>query len=126
LRSGREYGFDDDDAFMPWGTSRLPDLTGAEGRLRLSRGRVDLHHRPGRFGDKQRTCDPVILGWRRTLARSCRYIAAVGYDGDPTTDDCDGVGTGNSCGNYYFAEEGFELEAVFEAIASRIFTRITH
>jgi hypothetical protein len=59
-----------------------------------------------------------------------RYIAGVGDDGDPDTpaayDPCLGVATGNSCGNYYFSEEGSDLMPIFEAIASRIFTRITH
>lgn len=30
-----------------------------------------------------------------------------------------------SCGNYYYAQGGLDLEKVFEAIASRIFTRVT-
>jgi hypothetical protein len=32
---------------------------------------------------------------------------------------------GKSCGNYYYAQGGLDLTAVFEAIARRIFTRIT-
>jgi len=62
-----------------------------------------------------------------------RYIAAVGDDGDPSTDPCDPPGpfvepTGNPCGNYYFVLDpsGGQLLDVFEAIASKIFTRITH
>jgi hypothetical protein len=65
-----------------------------------------------------------------------RYIAAVGDDGNPETDPCSGVAlsdppltSGNdsySCGNYFFSEFGTGLNAVFESIASRIFTRITH
>jgi hypothetical protein len=55
-----------------------------------------------------------------------RYVAAVGDDNDPGTDECDGVSTGNSCGNYYYSPTGSGLMEVFEAIASRIFTRITH
>jgi hypothetical protein len=54
-----------------------------------------------------------------------RYIAAIGDDGDPSTDPCSGVAKGNSCGNYYFSPTGSGLLKVFEAIASRIFTRIT-
>jgi hypothetical protein len=55
-----------------------------------------------------------------------RFVAAVGDDGDPATDPCNTIGTGNSCGNYYFSPTGSGLLKVFEAIASRIFTRITH
>lgn len=63
-----------------------------------------------------------------------RYVSAVGDDGDPETDLCDGVPVatltlGNdsySCGNYYFSETGTGLNAVFESIASKIFTRLTH
>lgn len=60
-----------------------------------------------------------------------RYIAAIGDDGDPSSNPCtDGLGNwlpkGDSCGNYYFSPTGAELLPVFEAIASRIFTRITH
>ena len=55
-----------------------------------------------------------------------RYVAAVGDDGDPLTDPCASVATGTTCGNYYFSPTGAGLIQVFEAIASRIFTRITH
>ena len=55
-----------------------------------------------------------------------RYIAAIGDDGDPSTDPCSGEPIGQSCGNYYFSPTGTGLIAVFEAIASRIFTRIVH
>jgi hypothetical protein len=63
-----------------------------------------------------------------------RYIAAVGDDGDAVTNPCSGVATPTltggddtyNCGNYFFSEFGSGLNAVFESIASRIFTRITH
>lgn len=55
-----------------------------------------------------------------------RFIAAVGDDGDPSTDPCSSTATGHSCGNYYFSPTGGGLLQVFEAIASRIFTRIIH
>jgi len=55
-----------------------------------------------------------------------RYAAAVGDDGDPTTDLCAAAGVGVDCGNYYYSPTGSGLLEVFEAIASRIFTRITH
>jgi hypothetical protein len=55
-----------------------------------------------------------------------RYIASVGDDGNPTTDPCSSAGVGADCGNYYYSPTGAGLLEVFEAIASRIFTRITH
>jgi hypothetical protein len=55
-----------------------------------------------------------------------RYIADVGDDGDPTTAPCAPAGLGADCGNYYYSPTGSGLLEVFEAIASRIFTRITH
>lgn len=58
--------------------------------------------------------------------RLLRFVAAVGDDGDPATDPCAGKPVGQSCGNYYYSPTGDQLLAVFEAIASRIFTRITH
>ncbi len=65
--------------------------------------------------------------------RTLRYIAAVGDDGDASTDPCAGepvpvLAGGNdsySCGNYFFSEFGTGLTAVFESIASRLFTRLT-
>jgi hypothetical protein len=70
-----------------------------------------------------------------------RYVAGVGDDGDPNTnadtyndpdpdDPCYPGGVarpvGTDCGNYYFSPTGAGLRRVFEAIASRIFTRLTH
>ncbi len=55
-----------------------------------------------------------------------RYLAAVGDDSDPGTDPCSSAATGTNCGNYYWSPTGTGLIQVFEAIASRIFTRITH
>ena len=55
-----------------------------------------------------------------------RFLAAIGDDGDPSTDPCSSEPTGQSCGNYYFSPTGTGLIKVFEAIASRIFTRIVH
>lgn len=70
--------------------------------------------------------DPVPHG-----VRLLRYIAAVGEDGDPATNPCSGLYDNLSewrtwCGNYYFSPSGEDLDLVFEDIASRIFTRITH
>ncbi len=56
-----------------------------------------------------------------------RYAGAVGDDGDPSTDPCAGVpinASGYSCGNYYFSSSGSGLDAVFNQIASRVFTRL--
>jgi len=74
-------------------------------------------------------CDPTAYpgGCEPDQAEKLlRYIAAIGDDGDPSTDPCSAVASGNDCGNYYFSPTGAELLPVFEAIASRIFTRIIH
>jgi hypothetical protein len=58
-----------------------------------------------------------------------RYIARVGYvgDPDPNKDPCkDESDYTKWCGNYYYAPHGPQLDRVFEDIASRIFTRLTH
>jgi hypothetical protein len=77
-------------------------------------------------------CDPYYGGptcgnLGETLLR---YVAGVGDDGNPNTppaqDPCNGVGAGLDCGNYYYSPTGAGLMRVFEAIASRIFTRLTH
>jgi hypothetical protein len=70
-----------------------------------------------------------------TPARTCRndlgeqllrYVAAVGDDGDPETDPCKGVGSGEDCGNYYYRSDATNLGEVFNDIAKRIYTKITH
>lgn len=60
-----------------------------------------------------------------------RYIAQVGIDGNPdpapASDPCFGeIDYTEWCGNYYFSPGGSQLYQVFEDIASRIFTRLTH
>ena len=62
--------------------------------------------------------------------RFLRYVGAVGDDGDPATDACSAIAYPTTtddydCGNYYFSEYGTGLDAVFQQIASRVFTRIT-
>jgi Flp pilus assembly protein TadG len=58
-----------------------------------------------------------------------RYLAAVGDDGDPSTDLCAVPSTATdwtkSCGNYFYAQGGAGLEPIFQKIYSRIFTRLT-
>jgi hypothetical protein len=57
-----------------------------------------------------------------------RYVAARGYDGDASSDPCDIYANDFTqwCGNYYYAPTGPQLSRIFEDIASRIFTRLTH
>jgi hypothetical protein len=55
-----------------------------------------------------------------------RYMAVVGDDGDRVTNPCAGVPPKSNCGNYYFAPTGAGLVQIFEDIAKRIFTRLTH
>ena len=55
-----------------------------------------------------------------------QFIAAVA-DGLPGDDPCEPYGPDKkNCGNYYFVEDVSELEAVFEEIASRIYTKLNH
>ena len=74
------------------------------------------------------TDNPQDLGNPRAGEFLLRYIAAVGIDAQPTTDPFCSPDPGMevSCGNYYWSPDGSGLVNVFEDIASRIFTRITH
>jgi len=54
-----------------------------------------------------------------------RYMAAVGDDGNRVTDPCIGIPSATSCGNYYYAAKGGQLQSVFEDIAKRVFTRLS-
>ena len=72
------------------------------------------------YADNGETCH-LDLG-----ERLLRYIAAVGDDGNPLSDLCSGVAQKNNCGNYYFAQTAADLDPVFNDIAKRIYTRITH
>jgi hypothetical protein len=128
-----EYGFDTEDAaeamaqFVGCPSPDLPQppgcpAGGGQGAVIFTIGLGDLV-------THNDTCDPTAYpgGCQADAGeRLLRYIAAVGDDGNPATDDCSGVVSGENCGNYYFAQEGLDLEEIFEAIASRIFTRITH
>jgi hypothetical protein len=62
-----------------------------------------------------------------------RYAAAVGDDGNRVTDECltktppySPLGWQTSCGQYYYAQTGNDLIPIFNSIASRIYTKITH
>ncbi len=55
-----------------------------------------------------------------------RYMAAVGDDGDRSTDPCAGVPSMKSCGQYFYAPTGDALRPIFDQIASRIYTRISN
>jgi hypothetical protein len=54
-----------------------------------------------------------------------RYMAAVGIDGDRTTDPCSATAPKETCGQYYYAPSAAELFTIFEDIANRIYTRIS-
>ena len=76
-------------------------------------------------------------GRRDAGERLLRYVADVGDDGDRSTAPCGSdfyweaqhvwplPDLGEDCGNYYYADEPDELKDIFEAIASRVFSRIT-
>ena len=57
-------------------------------------------------------------------------MAAVGDDGDRVTDECVVGGVivawNVKCGQYYYAQTGNDLLPIFDSIASRIYTKITH
>jgi len=72
------------------------------------------------------TCEAASRPYGASLLR---YIANVGYDGDPdpNQDPCRNVSDYTAwCGNYYYSPTGSDLDRVFEDIAARIFTRLTH
>ena len=72
------------------------------------------------------TCEAASEPYGATLLR---YVANVGYDGDPDPahDPCIDVSDYTAwCGNYYYSPTGSDLDRVFEDIAARIFTRLTH
>jgi hypothetical protein len=54
--------------------------------------------------------------------RTLRYAAGVGGDGDPgsQTDPCNGVASGQSCGNYFYAPNGADLPEIITQILQRL------
>ena len=52
-------------------------------------------------------------------------MAAVGDDGDRTTDPCKTIAQKTNCGQYYYAPNSSFLGRIFDEIATRIYTRIT-
>jgi Flp pilus assembly protein TadG len=77
-------------------------------------------------GCSRGTCEASNRPYGASLLR---YIAAVGYSGDPdpVNDPCKGISDYTKwCGNYYYAPQGPQLSRIFEDIASRIFTRLVH
>lgn len=60
-------------------------------------------------------------------AKVLRYMANVGEDGDRLIDQCAPYESDytKTCGQYYYTQSGSGLAAIFENIASRIYTRIT-
>ncbi len=55
------------------------------------------------------------------------WMASYGYGSgsDGVPDFCEGVATGQACGNYYYAPDANGLQAIFSEIASRMFTRLS-
>lgn len=55
-----------------------------------------------------------------------RYVANLGDDGSRYVDNpCEGRPRRTNCGNYYYASSAQNLRAIFEDIASRIYTRLS-
>ena len=67
----------------------------------------------------------VGLGAAQAQPEILRYMANLGDDGLRDTDACAGIPATQNCGNYYYAPTGAFLDQIFEAIASRIFTKIS-
>lgn len=71
----------------------------------------------------------VGLGAAQAGASVLRYLANLGDDGDRANDACvvegEPLPATVNCGNYYYAPTGAYLDQIFEAIASRIFTKIS-
>jgi len=67
----------------------------------------------------------VGLGAAQAQPEILRYMANLGDDGLRDTDACTGIPATENCGNYYYAPTGAYLDQIFEAIASRIFTKIS-
>ncbi len=62
-----------------------------------------------------------------------RYVAALGDDNDPRTDVCQSEGkpfvpsgSRQKCGHYFWLRRGSDIQGVFDEIARRIFTRLSH
>jgi len=139
-----DYGFDAEDAAVNAGLFvGCPDSTypqpagcsaaspGGQGAVIFAIGYGDLvidSPACARFYDVQTPPIPCEPNQGEELLR---FIADIGDDNDPGTRACASKPTSSSgnpenCGNYFFAADANQLEKVFEAIASRIFTRITH
>jgi hypothetical protein len=138
------YGFDAEDAAVLWGLvagcpdeSSMPDppdplittcTDPGQGAVIFTIGLGNLVTDMPASG-----CDnpPYVGGCEPNQGEELlRYIAGIGDDGNPGTppalDPCNGASIGENCGNYYYSPTGSGLLEVFEAIAARIFTRITH
>jgi hypothetical protein len=116
-----DYARDMADFVGCYGTNPAPACNGVEGQ-----GAVIFAIGLGEQVLKTYNPDPVPAG-----VRLLRYVAAVGDDGNSATDLCAGLYDNEDewktwCGNYYYSPTGDQLDTVFEDIASRIFTRITH
>ena len=60
--------------------------------------------------------------------RLLREVANIGDDGDLQSgsgNPCSSAAIGTSCGNYYYSPTGGGLSGAFDAIAKKIFTRLT-
>jgi hypothetical protein len=72
----------------------------------------------------------VGLGGAANGEAILRYMANVGDEGSRGNDPCSPGGVPippqTNCGNYYYAPSGAYLNQIFESIAARIFTKISH
>lgn len=138
-----DFGFDAEDAavnaglFVGCPDSTLPQPAGCSAVSPGGQGAVIFTIGYGDLVIDSPACDPVAYppgyptGCEPNQGEELlRFIADIGDDSDPGTRACSGkptssAGNPENCGNYFFAADANQLKKVFEAIASRIFTRIT-
>jgi hypothetical protein len=75
------------------------------------------------LGEEIMTLDsnPFFFDRKPYGASFLRFLAALGDDGDATSDPCAAESEyDRNCGNYYYAASGADLEGIFVLIASRI------
>ncbi len=110
------------------------DATEASARGCAVKGMEAIMYAVG-IGEEVISTDVSESGDPPAGAMFLRYAAAAGDDHDPRTDICQAEGkpfrppasqNKQKCGNYFWIRSGSDISAVFDEIARRIFTRLSH